>query len=153
MDTIFWMSLSIESCNWIDFISVTYATEKGLEWLLFPYWHHFFSKFEPWCGSIVDTTLDSGSGDPWFKSEWETTYYEAWSCTGDRAFLTKFLLSSHMHQENHEGTQVGSLKFEHGIWYISDTTWNQTHNLFRPKCAPISLGHSDGITRGFIQSG
>ena len=34
--------------------------------------------------------------------------------------------------------------YEHGIWYISDTARNRTHNLFRPKCAPIPLGHSDG---------
>ena len=27
--------------------------------------------------------------------------------------------------------------YEHGIWYISNTARNRTHNLFRPKCAPI----------------
>ena len=34
---------------------------------------------------------------------------------------------------------------EHGIWYISDTARNRTHNLFPPKCAPIPLGHIDGF--------
>ena len=35
--------------------------------------------------------------------------------------------------------------YEHGIWYIiPDTARNRTHNLFRPKCGPIPLGHSDG---------
>ena len=30
------------------------------------------------------------------------------------------------------------------IKYISDTAGNRTHNLFRHKCSPIPLGHSDG---------
>ena len=34
--------------------------------------------------------------------------------------------------------------YEYGILCISDTARNQTHNLFRPKRASISLGHSDG---------
>ena len=29
--------------------------------------------------------------------------------------------------------------------YLSNTARNRTHNLFRPKCAPIPLGHSDGL--------
>ena len=60
-------------------------------------------------------------------------------------FLTQFLcpvIYSIMYPENPEGTQVivGSMN----MGYISDTGRNQTHNLFRPKCAPIPLGHSDG---------
>ena len=30
--------------------------------------------------------------------------------------------------------------------YISNTAWNRTHNLLRPKCGLIPLGHSDGLT-------
>ena len=43
-----------------------------------------------------------------------------------------------------EGTQVivGSVNME----YISDTTRNRTHNLFRPKREPIPLCHSDGAS-------
>ena len=50
-----------------------------------------------------------------------------------------------MYPENPEETQVivGSMN----MGYISDTARNRTHNLFRPKCAPIPLGHSDGQTR------
>ena len=57
-------------------------------------------------------------------------------------FLTQFFVSSHIHSENPEGTQVivGSMNME----YISDTARNRTHNLFRPKREPIPLGHSDG---------
>ena len=56
-------------------------------------------------------------------------------------FNTIFV-SSHMYPENPEGTQVvvGSMN----MGYISDTARNGTHNLFRSKCAPIPLGHSDG---------
>ena len=52
-----------------------------------------------------------------------------------------------MFPENPEGTQVivGSMD----MGYISDTARNQTHNLFRPKCAPIPLGHIDGFPRCF----
>ena len=48
-----------------------------------------------------------------------------------------------MYPENPEETQVivGSMN----MGYISDTARNRTHNLFRPKCAPIPLGHSDGV--------
>ena len=35
---------------------------------------------------------------------------------------------------------VGSMN----MGYISDTAGNRTHNLFRPKCEPIPLRHSDG---------
>ena len=51
-------------------------------------------------------------------------------------------MSSHVYPENPEGTQVivGSMN----MGYISDTAWNRTHNLFRPKREPIPLGHSDG---------
>ena len=57
-------------------------------------------------------------------------------------FLNTIFVSSHMYPENPEGTQVivGSMN----MGYISDTARNRTHNLFRPKCAPIPLGHSDG---------
>ena len=46
-----------------------------------------------------------------------------------------------MYPENPEGTQVivGSMN----MGYISDTSRNRTHNLFRPKREPIPLGHSD----------
>ena len=46
-----------------------------------------------------------------------------------------------MYPENPEGTQVivGSMN----MGYISDTARYRTHNLFRPKRAPIPLGHSD----------
>ena len=51
-------------------------------------------------------------------------------------FNTIFV-SNHMYPENPEGTQaiVGSMN----MGYRSDTTKNQTNNLFRPKCAPIPL--------------
>ena len=57
-------------------------------------------------------------------------------------FFNTFFVSSHMYLENPEGTQVfvGSMN----MGYISDTARNRTHNPFRPKCAPIPLGHSDG---------
>ena len=57
-------------------------------------------------------------------------------------FLNTIFVSSHMYPENPEGTQVivGSMNLE----FISDTARNRTHNLFRPKCAPIPLGHNDG---------
>ena len=53
-------------------------------------------------------------------------------------FNTIFV-SSHMYPENPEGTQVivGSMN----MGYISDSVRNLTHNLFRPKCEPIPLGH------------
>ena len=51
-------------------------------------------------------------------------------------FNTIFV-SSHIHPENSEGTQI--IFHEHGIWFIPDTARNRTHNLFRPKCAPIRL--------------
>ena len=46
-----------------------------------------------------------------------------------------------MYPENLEGTRVivGSVS----IGYVSDTARIRTRNLFRPKCAPIPLGHSD----------
>ena len=57
-------------------------------------------------------------------------------------FFNTIFVSSHMYPENPEGTQVivGSMN----MGYISDTARNQTHNLCRPKCEPIPLGHSDG---------
>ena len=47
-----------------------------------------------------------------------------------------------MYPENPEGTRVivGSVN----MGYVSDTARNRTHNLFRPKCILIPLGHSDG---------
>ena len=33
---------------------------------------------------------------------------------------------------------------------ISDTASNWTHNLFRPKCAPIPLGHSDKLLPRYV---
>ena len=49
--------------------------------------------------------------------------------------------SSHMYPENPEGTQeiVGSVN----MGSVSDTTRNQTRNLFHLKCMPIPLSHSD----------
>ena len=58
-------------------------------------------------------------------------------------FNTIFV-SSHMYPENPEGTRVIAGSMKKG--YVSDTARNRTHNLFRPKCAPIPLGHSDGGT-------
>ena len=51
-----------------------------------------------------------------------------------------------MFPENHEGTRVmvGSMN----MVYVSDTASNRTHNLFRPKCVPIPLGHIDGRMYG-----
>ena len=49
-----------------------------------------------------------------------------------------------MYPENPEGIMiviVGSMNMGYSI---SDTARNQTHNMFRPKCEPITLGHSDG---------
>ena len=58
-------------------------------------------------------------------------------------FFNTIFVSSHMHPENPEGTQVivGSMN----MGYISDTARNQTHNLFRPKRELIPLGHSDQL--------
>ena len=58
-------------------------------------------------------------------------------------------VSSHMYPENPEGTQVivGSMN----MGYISDIARNRTHNPFRPKCAPIPLGHSDGQWQSVVQ--
>ena len=55
-------------------------------------------------------------------------------------FFNTIFVSSHMYPENPEGTQVivGSMN----MGYISDTARNRTHDLFRPKREPISLGHS-----------
>ena len=57
--------------------------------------------------------------------------------------LNTVFVSSHMYQENPEGTQVivGSIN----MGYISDTARNRTHNLFRPNREPIPLGHNDGL--------
>ena len=66
----------------------------------------------------------------------------------NRSFNTIFV-SNHMYPENPEGTRVIVKFHEHGIWYISDTARNRSHNMFRlinaRACAPISLGHSDGF--------
>ena len=87
-------------------------------------------------------------------------------------FFNTIFVSSCMFPENPEGTQVivGSMNMGYDIIIIiiiidlispllqmskgntiyrfirniSDTARNPTHNLFRPKCAPIPLGHSDG---------
>ena len=55
-------------------------------------------------------------------------------------------VSSHLHSANPEGTQVivGSMNMGYDI-ILSDTARNRTHNLFRPKCAQIPLGHSPRI--------
>ena len=37
--------------------------------------------------------------------------------------------------------RIGSMN----MGYVSDTARIRTHNLFRPKCVPIPLGHSDGF--------
>ena len=50
-----------------------------------------------------------------------------------------------MYPENPEGTQV--IVDSMNMGYISDTARNRTHNLFRPKRKPITLGHSDGPGR------
>ena len=57
-------------------------------------------------------------------------------------FLNTIFVSSHLYPENPEGTEVivGSMN----MGYISETARNRTHNLFRPRCEPIPLGHSDG---------
>ena len=44
-----------------------------------------------------------------------------------------------MYPENPEGTQV--IVDSMNMGYISNTAGNRTHNLFRPKCEPIPLGH------------
>ena len=56
-------------------------------------------------------------------------------------FKNTIFVSSHMYPENPEGTQVivGSMN----MVYVSDIARNWTSNLFRPKCKPIPLGHSD----------
>ena len=56
-----------------------------------------------------------------------------------------------MYPENPRETQVivGSMN----MGYISDTTRNRTHNLFRLKREPIPLGHSDfvlGLPQNFV---
>ena len=58
-----------------------------------------------------------------------------------------------MYPENPEGTQV--IVGSKNMGYISDTTRNRTHNLFRPKREPIPLGHSDGqvLTSSQSESG
>ena len=61
-----------------------------------------------------------------------------------RTLFNTIFVSSHMYPETPERTQVivGSLNMGYDI-IISDTARNRTHNLLRPKCSPISLGHSD----------
>ena len=53
-------------------------------------------------------------------------------------------LSSHMYPENPEETRLifGSMN----MGYVFDTARNRTHNLFRPKCAPIPPGHAATVT-------
>ena len=47
-----------------------------------------------------------------------------------------------MYPENPEGTKliVGCMN----MGFVSDTARTRSRNLFRPKCVPIPLGHSDG---------
>ena len=47
-----------------------------------------------------------------------------------------------MYPENPEGTQViiGSMILE----YVSDIARTRTRNMFRPKCASLLLGRSNG---------
>ena len=59
-------------------------------------------------------------------------------------FLHNFV-SSHVYPRKPRRDPSNRRLYEHGVGYISDTARNRTHNLFRPKCAPIPLGHSDGI--------
>ena len=77
MDTIFWLSPSIESCNWIDFISVAYAS--WYHWNLWPVAEHS-ARLQPSinlhapvtafmfsCSGTVPNVLprrDEGSGMP-----------------------------------------------------------------------------------------
>ena len=68
----------------------------------------------------------------WSSANVQVCWFHSWE------FFNTIFVSSHMYPENPESTL-----YEHGIWYISDTARNRTHNLFRPKCAPIPLGHSD----------
>ena len=51
-------------------------------------------------------------------------------------------VSNHMYPENLKGTRVivGSMN----MGYVSGTARTRIRNLFRPKCAPIPLDHSDG---------
>ena len=57
-------------------------------------------------------------------------------------------MSRELYPENPEETQVIVGLMNMG--YISDTARNRTHNLFRPKCEPIPLGHSDGRGLDYI---
>ena len=50
-----------------------------------------------------------------------------------------------MYPENSGETQVIVIYMNMGYDIYRDTARNRTHNLFRPKCAPIPLGHSDGL--------
>ena len=52
-----------------------------------------------------------------------------------------YFFKHNMYPEKPEGTQViiGSIN----MGYISVTAKNRTQNMFRPKCGPIPLGHSD----------
>ena len=60
-------------------------------------------------------------------------------------FVTQFLCQTlSRYPENPKGTQVIVGSMNKG--YISDTTRNRTHNLFRPKREPIPLCLSDGRT-------
>ena len=54
-------------------------------------------------------------------------------------FFKNFCVKTYVLREP-RGTQVivGSMN----MGYITDTARNRTHNLFRPKCKPIPLGHS-----------
>ena len=63
-------------------------------------------------------------------------------------FLNTIFVSSHMYPENPEGTRVivGSMN----MGYVSDIARTRTRNLFRPKCAPIPLSHSDGWSSSLL---
>ena len=58
-------------------------------------------------------------------------------------FLTQFLYQAICTQKTPRDP-INRRLYEHGIWYISDTARNWTHNLFHPKCALIPPGHSEG---------
>ena len=61
---------------------------------------------------------------------------------GDQSLLTQFLCrATCIHREpRRTRVIVGSMNMGYG----SDTARNRSHNLFRPKCAPIP-GDSDGL--------
>ena len=61
------------------------------------------------------------------------------------AFLTQFCIKPYVPRELRRDPSNRRLLWTWDMIYnISDTARNRTRNLFRPKCAPIPPGHSDG---------